>query len=119
MAKKIAKKTPKQPRKPRLRSFTVYFYLEGGITIWMRERAETRAALEQRTQRLIKGPGVWMRLDAYSGSTHLRREKVVGFLVEDHKADLDPEPMTEEDKLLLDRVMRRFDKEEIFLDKKS
>jgi hypothetical protein len=115
----MSKKAAKKPRKPRLRPFNVHFYLEGGISVWMQEQAETRAVLEQRTQRLLEGPDAWVRLCVYSGTMHLRREKVVAFHVEDCKAELNPEPMDAEDRLHFAEIMTHLDTRDVFLEKKS
>lgn len=48
----MAKKSTQKPQKARLRPFTLHFYLEGGTSVWLEERAESRAVLEGRAKRL-------------------------------------------------------------------
>lgn len=93
MAKKI---TAKKTRKPRMKPFELRFFLEGG-SVWMNERAESRAALVARARKLLAGPGQWLVLDTHTGVMHVRREKVVGFMVEDlTRPELEREPVKED-----------------------
>lgn len=74
---------PQKHRKKRLKPFELRFFLEGGTSVWMQERAESRAALVERAKKLLEGPGHWLVLEAHSGMMHMRREKVLGFMAED------------------------------------
>lgn len=115
----MAKQAAKKPRKPRLRPFNVHFYLEGGTSVWLQERSESRDLLEQRTRELVDGAGTWMTLNCHSGALHVRREKVVGFQVEDMKAaELEPELMNEEDRRHWNDLSMMLDDRDINLTRK-
>lgn len=86
MAKTPNPKAAKKKGQPRLLPFDVHFYLEGGTSMWMQAQAESVAVLEERWRGMLEEPGTWMKLKAHSGVLHVRRDKVVGFLVDDLNA---------------------------------
>lgn len=116
LATKAAKK---KPSKPRLKPFDVHFYLEGGTSMWMQARAESCAALEERWRGLLEGPGTWMTLKTHSGVLHVRRDKVVGFLVDDLNAkELRADMKKEEADETWSEILMRLDDRDIALDVK-
>lgn len=120
MAKKSTKKASKKPGKPKLKPFELRFFLEGGTSVWMNERAESRAALVARARKLLEGPGRWLVLDAHTGVMHVRREKVVGFVVEDlTRPDLIPVPVKEDIEKNWSKIILRLDDDDFCLEDKG
>ncbi len=117
MAKKI---TAKKTRKPRMKPFELRFFLEGGSSVWMDERAESRAALVARARKLLEGPGQWLVLDAHTGVMHVRQEKVLGFKVDDLTTpELEREPVKEDIEKNWSNIILRLDDDDLYLEGKA
>ncbi len=114
--KKPSTKKPSKA-KPRLKPYDVHFYLEGGTSMWMQAQAESSAVLEERWRGMLEEPGTWMKLKAHSGVLHVRRDKVVGFLVDDLNAkQLRADRKNEETEETWQDIMERAEEAQMALD---
>lgn len=90
------KKTTKMQGRALTQFFDVHFFMEGGTSMWLRVDGCTRVELEKKFVALLDAPGNWLRLNAHSGLVHLRRSKVIGFLIDDPCCDEEDAEESEE-----------------------